>query len=61
MKKILLHPKLKRKIADELNLSSQSVDMSLCYTFNSENAIQVRARAKELLLEEVQKIEEDKK
>ena len=58
MKKIMLHPKLKKLIAQELNITSQSVDMSLCFAFNSETAVEVRKRAKKLLLVEADKIDE---
>lgn len=54
----MLHPKLKKLIAQELNITSQSVDMSLCFAFNSETAVEVRKRAKKLLLVEAEKIDE---
>ena len=57
MKKILLHPKLKHQIKDELKCTLQTVDMSLRYVFKSDNADLIRKRAKELLTEEAQKIE----
>ena len=57
MKKILLHPKLKHKIKDEFGCTLQSVDMSLRYVFQSTQADKIRKRAKELLIEESEKIE----
>ena len=57
MKKINLHPDLKNKIALEFKVSSQTVDMSLKYVFNSKKAKKIRARAKEMLQEEINKIE----
>ncbi|MCZ2084125.1 MAG: hypothetical protein LC112_07605 [Flavobacteriales bacterium] len=59
MKKINLHPELKHKIAEEFEVTMQTVDMSLKYVFNSEKAKLIRDRAKELLKEEIQKIEND--
>lgn len=56
MKKILLHPVLKRQIAKELKISMQTIDMSLKYVFDSETAKSVRKRAKELLEIEAKKI-----
>ena len=57
MKKILLHPELKHKIKDEFDCTLQTVDMSLKFVFQSEKADKIRKRAKELLIEESQKIE----
>ncbi|MDN3671659.1 hypothetical protein QWY99_01085 [Flavobacterium branchiarum] len=59
MKNILLHPKHKKKIAEEFGVSKQTVDMSLSYVFNSDNAKKIRLRAKELLMEEVKKIDDN--
>jgi hypothetical protein len=56
MKKILLHPDLKKQIANELKTSSQTVDMSLKYVFDSDTAKKIRKRAKELLIKESQNI-----
>jgi hypothetical protein len=56
MKKIQLHPNLKKEIAKELNVSMVTVDMSLSYVFNSDKAKKIRQRAKELLEDEVKNI-----
>lgn len=56
MKKILLHPVLKKQISDELSISAQTVDMSLKYVFDSDTAKQIRKRAKELLVKESQNV-----
>jgi len=56
MKKIRIDVELKKQISNELNISLQSVRMSLDYVFNSDNAQKVRKRAKELLIEEAKKI-----
>lgn len=47
----------KNQLAKEFNTSKQSVMMSLRYVFNSDQAKAIRARAKELLIEEADKIE----
>lgn len=57
MKKIRIHPTLKKKIMHEFNVSIQTVNMSLRYVFSSRRAKQIRQRAKELLLLEVENIE----
>lgn len=49
MKKILLHPDLKKQIAKEFKVSIVTVDMSLKYVFDSPKAKGIRKRAKELL------------
>lgn len=56
MKKILLHPVLKKQISDELSISTQTVDMSLKYVFDSDTAKEIRKRAKELLIKESQNL-----
>ncbi|MDM1550624.1 hypothetical protein [Empedobacter falsenii] len=57
MKEILISSRLKQKIANELNTSRQNVHAALRYFNNSDVAIAVRKRAKELLIEEANKIE----
>ena len=57
MKNILIHPTYKNQIAKELQVTKQTVDMSLKYVFNSETAKEVRKRAKKLLEQEAKKIE----
>lgn len=47
----------KNQLAKEFKTSKQSVMMSLRYVFNSDQAKAIRARAKELLIEEAGKIE----
>lgn len=54
---ILISPKHKKQLAKEFGKSLQAVQMSLSYVFNSDNAKAMRARAKELLLQEASKIE----
>lgn len=48
---------LKNKIARELGCTSQNVRNALAYLNNSKKAKKIRARAKELLLNEVDKID----
>lgn len=52
MKKIRLHPDLKKQIVKEFGVTIQTVDMSLKYVFQSDKAKAIRQRAKELLQEE---------
>lgn len=59
MKNILLHPKHKRKIAEDFGVSKQTVDMRLSYVFNSYNAKRIKRIAKILLISEAEKIEEE--
>lgn len=56
MKKILLHPDLKKQIVKEFGVSMVTVDMSLKYVFDSDKAKGIRARAKELLQKEIDNI-----
>ncbi|MBO6185054.1 MAG: hypothetical protein J6O88_10285 [Chryseobacterium sp.] len=56
MKKIRIDVELKKQISNELNISLQSVRMSLEYVFNSDNAKKVRKMAKELLIKEAENI-----
>lgn len=56
MEKILIHPIHKRQIAKVFKVTTQTVDMSLKYVFNSDIAKCIRKRAKELLLLEASKI-----
>jgi len=58
MKKIIIASKHKSDLAKEFSVSLQTVRMSLEYVFNSETAKSIRARAKELLLEQVNLITE---
>ncbi len=58
MKKIRIHHSYLKEIAEEFNCTTQSVRMSLEYVFNSEQAKSIRRRAKELLLNEANKIED---
>lgn len=59
MNKIELPPSFKKKIATDLNTTVQTVHTSLCYFNNSELAVEIRKRAKELLLQEASKIKID--
>ncbi|GIJ93400.1 hypothetical protein CAPN002_06180 [Capnocytophaga stomatis] len=61
MKKIRVHPDLKKQIVKEFQVTMQSVDMSLKYVFNSEQAKAIRQRAKELLQAESEAIKTDVK
>ena len=56
MNKIELPASFKKKIATELNTTVQTVHTSLCYFNNSDLAVLIRKRAKELLVEEANKI-----
>lgn len=58
MKKIRVHPAIKKEIAEELKVTYQTVTMSLEYVFNSEKAKQIRQRAKQSLIKESKKIKE---
>ena len=55
-KEILIHPDLKKKIAKELGTTNQTVMTAVKYFNNSELAVQIRMRAKELLITEANKI-----
>lgn len=57
MKKILIHPDLKKQLAKEFKVTYVTVTMSIDGVFSSTKAIAIRQRAKELLLAEVEKIE----
>lgn len=57
--KIKIHPYFKNQMAKEFNVSNNTVQLALSYVFNSETAIKIRKRAKELLLEESQKVIEE--
>ncbi len=54
MKKIRVHPDIKKQIAKEFDVTYQTVTMSLEFVFNSEKAKAIRQRAKALLQEELQ-------
>jgi hypothetical protein len=57
MKKILIHPDLKKKISKEFKVTYQTVTMSTDGVFSSPKAILIRKRAMELMQEEIDKIE----
>ncbi len=57
--KIEISSKFKNQLAEEFETSLQSVQMSLNYVFNSEQAKKIRGRAKELLQAEITKINEN--
>ncbi len=61
MKKIRIHHSYIKQISNEIGRTPQSVRMSLDYVFNSETAKKIRNRAKELLQEEIKKIEDNEK
>lgn len=54
---IIISATHKNQLAAEFNCSKQAVWLSLKYVFNSPQAKAMRARAKELLLAEAEKIE----
>ena len=56
MKKIRLHPDLKKELANEFNVSYQTVSMSLRFVFESELSDKIRERSREMLLVEANKI-----
>ncbi|MGB2502702.1 MAG: ATP-dependent Lon protease [Flavobacteriaceae bacterium] len=58
-KKILITAEQKSIIVNEFNTTRQTVYCALKYYNNSELAKKIRMRAKELLIEEIQKIEND--
>lgn len=57
MKKIIIAPEFKEKIAKEFSTSKETVRMSLKYVFNSEQAKAIRKRAVELLRNEADSAE----
>jgi len=57
---IQIWSKAKKIIADELNTSLTTVQLSLDYYNNSELAKKIRQRAKKLLIEELVKIKREK-
>jgi uncharacterized protein YggU (UPF0235/DUF167 family) len=61
MKKILVHPDLKKQLQEEFKVSYVTVTMSIDGVFSSQKAIAIRERTKELLLAEVNKIEKNSK
>jgi hypothetical protein len=61
MKKILVHPDLKKQLQKEFKVSYVTVTMSIDGVFASEKAIAIRQRAKELLIAEANKIETEPK
>ncbi|WP_372473282.1 hypothetical protein AB4865_10625 [Capnocytophaga sp. ARDL2] len=61
MKKIRVHPDLKKQIVKEFQETMQSVDMNLKHVFNSEQAKAIQQRAKELLQAESEPIKTDVK
>lgn len=58
MRKIKIHSELKKQIANELKTSLQTVHTALCYFNNSDMAVEIRKRAKALLMQEANNIEE---
>ncbi|MBP4139991.1 hypothetical protein [Flavobacterium geliluteum] len=53
MKKIRLHPDLKKQIAKEFDVTYQTINMSLQYVFLSDKAEAIRKRALELMQLEI--------
>lgn len=58
--KILIHPDFKNQIAKEFKTTTQTIQTSLSYFNNSELAQKIRTRAKELLLQEAEKVQIEK-
>lgn len=56
MKKIRIVAEMKKQIAKELGISIQTVEMSLSYFYDSITSRDIRQRAKELLIEEANRI-----
>jgi len=56
--RIEIASKHKNLLAEEFETSLTTVQMSLDFVFNSEQAIKIRNRAKELLLGEANKVKE---
>ncbi len=57
-REILLESYLKQQIADELNTTTQTVRQALKYVNNSKLGMNIRKRAKELLEDEAEGIED---
>jgi hypothetical protein len=57
-KRIKLNGEHVRKLQNEFDCTMQTVRMSLQYVFNSDKAISIRKRAKQLLIEEANQIED---
>ncbi len=55
--KIRIHPEFKAQIAKEFNTSKQNVKTALDYYNNSDLAKKIRERAKNLLIEEANKVQ----
>jgi len=54
--RIEISSKHKKDLAIEFNTSLTTVQMSLDFVFNSEQAVKIREKAKEMLLKEVDKV-----
>ncbi|EKY17903.1 hypothetical protein [Capnocytophaga sp. oral taxon 326] len=61
MKKIRIVYELKKQIAKEMSVTTQTVEMALAYVYNSEVQQNIRQRAKELLQQEADKVQVDLK
>lgn len=61
MKKIRIVHELKKQIAKEMRVTTQTVEMALAYVYNSEVQQNIRQRAKELLRQEADKVQVDLK
>lgn len=59
MKKIKLHPELKHELVKEFGVTMQTISMSLNYVFMSDQAKEIRKRAKEMLEKEAAEINEE--
>lgn len=61
MKKIRIVYELKKQIAKEIGVTTQTVETALKYVYNSEVQQNIRQRAKELLQQEADKVQVDLK
>ena len=61
MKKIRIVYELKKQIAKEIGVTTQTVETALKYVYNSNVQQTIRQRAKELLQQEADKVQVDLK
>lgn len=61
MKKIRIVHELKKQIAKEIGVTTQTVETALKYVYNSDVQQTIRQRAKELLQQEADKVQVDLK
>jgi hypothetical protein len=61
MKKIRIVSAIKKQIAKELSVTTQTVEMACAYMYNSDIQQSIRQRAKELLQQEADNVQVDVK